>query len=560
MKRDSLRLALALAPAAVAGLATAQTPPIDAGRAAQEAQPLRPAEPRQQPNPTILQQEDRPLALPAGRTLRVDSFVFEGADGIPAEELQAAVASYKGRDLAMPDIEAVADRVTALLREKGYLVARALVPRQDASGGALRIRVVIGTYGKVSVQNRSLVNDASLSGYFSDLGGSKTVTRQDLERSMLLVGELPGATLPKVTVAAASEPGASDFVAQVEPGPRYGAYLLGDNFGSRYTGRNRLTAGGTVNSPAGIGDRIDAYGMSSSNGDLRSGRIAYAAPLGSQGLRGEVAASRTTYELGSIYAPLGALGTARSLEANLSYALQRSRTQNLTVLLNLVDRRLYDAVQTEGSATTKHARAATLGASLDRFGQLFSRDAAFSATGSVTWGRLRIDEPAMAAANRAGANTVGGYGRFNLGLAGRVALSDALSAHSALDVQRSIRRNLDSSEQLLISGTRGVTAYESAASGDDGYLVKAELRYALPALPQGTHAVNVFTNLGRVSLHDAGFTTTNGVRLSDVGIGYTVSWRALYARLQAARAIGARPAPYASDDRTRVLVQLGLMI
>ena len=84
----------------------------------------------------------------------------------------------------------VITRVTALYRSRGYLVARAYVPRQDASTGTLTIRVLVGQYGKVSVRNSSLVNDARIEGYFSRLGQGNAVHRDDLERAMLLVGDV----------------------------------------------------------------------------------------------------------------------------------------------------------------------------------------------------------------------------------------------------------------------------------------------------------------------------------------------------------------------------------
>lgn len=96
-------------------------------------------------------------------------------------------------------------------------------------------------------------------------------------------------------------------------------------------------------------------------------------------------------------------------------------------------------------------------------------------------------------------------------------------------------------------------------SGDNGYLLNAEVRYALPA-PEGlTHSVGVFADLGRAWLQNADYTTRNGVRLSDVGIGYQARYGALFGRLQVARAIGSRPQEIAREGRTRVLVQAGLL-
>ncbi|MEW9898634.1 ShlB/FhaC/HecB family hemolysin secretion/activation protein [Chitinivorax sp. PXF-14] len=563
MKSSTFRIGRILAPTLLSVVAHAQTPPpVDAGKVLQETRPTLPQAPRKAPEPVIQQQEAAPLVLPAGQTLMVKAFRFEGADFLGEAELQAAVADYLGRALTMAEIEAAADRVTALCRSHGYMVARAYVPKQDASSGTLIIRVVAGKYGKVSLQNKSLVRDALIGGYFAGLAGDKAVTRDDIERAMLLVGSLPGASLPKVSIAPGSAPETSDFDIEIQPGARFNGYLLGDNYGSRYTGRNRISLGASLNSPLALGDKLDFSGMGSDNGNLLNGRLAYSAPLGTSGLRGELAVTNSTYKLGDIYTPLDAKGAASSVEASFSYPIERSRAQNLTASLGLVGRNLRDEVLSADAGnqvTTKKAYAATLGLMHERYGQMFGRDAYFSATGSLTWGHLDIDEAAMKANNRAGANTVGDYGRANISLLGRLALTETLTTSATLSAQQALNRNLDSSEQLMISGTRDVISYEQTVSGDSGYLANVELRYALPNLAGTQHSVSVFADAGHINLYDASYTKTNKVNLSDAGLGYTLSWNSLFLRAQAAYALGNWPASVLKDDHTRFLLQAGMV-
>lgn len=556
------RLGHILVPVLLGGAAHAQVtpPPVDAGKAIQQTRPALPPADKRAPEPIVVQPQDQPLTLPAGQTLTVTAFRFEGSDAIPEVELQGAVNEYKGRALTLAEIEAAAGRITEIYRIRGYLVARAYVPRQDASGGTLTIRVVTGKYGQVNLQNGSLVDALVIAAYFSSLKPGQPVTREELERAMLLVGDLPGATLPKVNIAPGSEPETSDFNVEIPPGPRFNGFVLADNYGSRLTGRNRLSLGASVNSPAGRGDKLDFSGLASNGADLLNGRVAYSIPLGGSGLRGELAIGRTTYELGDIYLPLDAKGTADSVEANFSLPLRRSRTDNLNATLGLVARELRDEINSVSQVTNKKAYAATLGLTQERYGDVGGHDYYFTATGSITWGRLDIDDPAMRAANQAGVNSVGNYGRFNLSVAGRYSLTEALSTSATLSAQRSLNRNLDSSEQLSISGSRGVMAYESAVSGDDGYLLNAELRYALPALGQARQSVSAFLDTGRISLHNGSFTTVDGVRLSDVGLGYSLAWRTWFARAQVARIVGSRPPSVPDYGRTRLLLQLGFVI
>jgi hemolysin activation/secretion protein len=542
----------------------AQVQPVPSygiGDALREAQPPRPPAPSQPPAPVIVEQPERPMNLPAGETLAVREFRVEGAETIPPAELQAVLDPYRGRALSMAEIEQAAGKITALYRSRGYLVARAYVPRQDASAGTLVIRVLVGTYGKLAFKNRSLVRDGTIGGVFAPLQAGKAVSREDLERAMLLVGDMPGAALPRLTISPGDAPGTSDFDVEVGESKRFTGYVLGDNQGSSYTGRNRLSAGLDINSPFGIADKLSLNLMGTEGGGLDNGRLAYSFPLTASGLRLELAAARTTYHLGGDYSDLEAKGRARTVEATFSYPLLRSREQNLSLSLNLASRHLRDEVGVAESIDNKTAKVATFGVQHERWGDLLGRPGYTNLGAAVSYGHLDIADPAQQAINKAGADTAGDFAHLNLRLAANMEVAKGWTASAALSLQKALRnKNLDGSEQMSISGPNGVRAYREWVSGDNGYLLNAEVRYALPA-PEGlTHSVGVFADLGRAWLQNAAYAaTSHGVRLSDVGVGYQARYGSLFGRVQVARAIGSRPQEIARDGRTRVLVQAGVV-
>lgn len=560
----TLRAFIAASALTTAAAAYAQTPPAPGygiGDAMKEAQPPRPPAPREAPVPSIEQQQDeRPMALPAGETLTVHAFRFEGADFIPEAELQAAVGPYTGRALTLGEIEAAAARITALYRERGYLVARAYVPRQDASEGTLTLRVLVGRYGRFTFRNESLVRDGLVQGAFAGVQGDEAITRDGLERAMLIVADMPGAQLPRLRIAPGQAQGSSDLDVEVDADPTVAGYLLADNQGSRYTGKNRLRAGLDVNSPLGIADRLSLSGTRAQGEGLVNGRLAYGVPLMANGLRAEIAVSKTTYELGDDYEELEATGTAHTVEAGLSYPVVRSRGQNLSLGFSLAAKRMRDEIDALDTAIPKKAKVGTLTLQHEAWGSLLGRQGYSSVTAGLAYGYLDITDAAQKALNAAGADTVGHYGRFNLGLNGSLSLGGDWSLSASLGLQKALRdKNLDTSEQMTISGSNGVKAYRETVSGDNGYLLGAELRYLLPAVAGLTHSVGLFADTGRIHQQKADYTDTNGVRLSDVGLGYYASYRSLFGGVQVARGVGARPDAVARDDRTRVLLQLGMV-
>lgn len=539
---------------------TPVTPNYGIGDAVREAQPPRPATPRKAPAPEIVEQAERPLSLPAGETLMVREFKLEGAEFIAEAELQAELVPYKGRALNMEEIQEAAAKLTALYRSRGYLVARAYVPKQDATGGVLTIRIIVGKYGKLALKNSSLVGDGMLLGTFAPLQGEAAVSRNDLERAMLLVDDMPGAAMPRLTIAPGAAGGTSDFDIEVQEDKRFSGYLLGDNMGSRYTGKNRLSGGVSVNSPFGFADQLTVRGMLTEGKGLANGRVAYSFPLMSNGLRAEIAAAKTTYELGSVYSDLDATGDAYSFEGALSYPLLRSREENLYVSLGLAKKRLRDEIGTIDLVVAKKAKTGTLGLRHERWGSLFGLGAYSNVSAGLTYGNLDFTDDEQAALNKAGANTAGNFAHLNIDVTASLALAPLWSLNSTLSLQKALmNKNLDASNQMSLTCACGVKAYRETVSGDNGYLFGAEVRYALPEWDGMKHAAGLFADTGRVYLQQADYSTENSAHLSDIGLGYYVGYGAFNGMIQIARGVGPRPSAVENESKTRVLLQLGVV-
>jgi len=511
--------------------------------------------------------EALPLSLSEGQTLTVQAFRFEGLEGVAGvdeawlqTQLQAEVAPYLGLPLNLRGLEQAAQRVTHKLHQLGWPLARAVLPRQDARAGSLRIQVLLGRAGQLRLENASRVEAARVQAFFQALAPGELVTQPALERALWLVGDLPGAALPQLTLAPGSALGSTDFVLSVPAGPSWSGYLLADNQGSAYTGKNRVTVDVNWQSPLGWGDRLSLHGLDSQAGDLQSARLAYSLPVGAEGWRAELAAAHTTYALGGLYEDLGATGIARSLDATLSYPVQRSREGQLLLSLNLAGKHLNDEVQADEARHPKTAQVATLGLQQEHWGQLWGTASRSTWGVSGALGQLHIGNAAQRASNQAGANTVGTYARLNLNAGLTLDLTPVWQASANAVLQKALRgKNLDPSEQMNLAGASGVRSEREAVSGDNGWLLSAELRRSLPS-PAGmaelSHGLLLLADSGRVFLQDARYTSDpNGTRLSDVGLGYQLRWQSVSAKLQWAQTLGPRPEALAATRDARWLLQ-----
>ncbi len=538
----------------------------DAVRAAEEAR--RPPLPQPAAAPVLPQIAEPQFKMNDKETLFVRSIEVDGPDLGHAAEVREILALYENRELTLADIYTAADKITTLFRTNGYLVAKTYVPAQDARGGALRLKLVPGEYGTIAVNNPSLVRDEFLLGVIDQaLAGSPLIQKDELERAMLLVSDLPGAGMPRVAIGPGRLPETSDFVFAVPEARRVDGYWVADNFGSPWTGRVRTSGAINVNSPLGIGDRIALFGMVSQDTGLVNGRAAYSLPIGYDGLRGEIAAFRTTYALSGVYAATNGTGTADGIGATLTYAMRRQRDDSIYISANITHMGLNDKLLGVSFAN-RTIDLGTAAITRDTVGALIGLPLTTSGTFSFTAGYVNFLDPKEKALNLAGADTAGDYAKINLSFVATLALDERLSLSTNFRAQKSLSGNLDSSQQMSLTGYWGVRSYDEGLSGDSGYLVTPELKYALPALPGiygFGHAIGVFTDVGAAWLENGSYTTTQKsyTQLNDIGLGYYATYeyspgRSLLLKALVAHTYGSDNGAQLYDRKTKGLVQLGL--
>lgn len=533
----------------------------DAVRDTNVAKP--PAKTTEPPAPVIIQEEETPLTLADGEKMAVRDFRVEGADFLDGAEVSALLQPYRNRELNINEIRQAANKITVYAREKGYMVARAYVPKQSIQDGVLLIKVVAGKYGKFQMKNKSLVSDARLQAIFEHAKQkSDIVTKEGLERPILLVNDTPGARMPLVSIAPGTEPGTSDFMVETEAADRVQAYVMADNYGSRFTGENRVTGEVVINSPFGIGDRISVKGTTTKAAGLQNARAAYELPLNNDGLRLEVAAAKTTYKLGDDYISLEATGEAEMYSARLSYPIKRTREDSIYLSFDVTNKQLKDSYFSGTSTTAKKANVATLNLQRETYGSLFGLYAYSNVNVGAAFGRLSFDDKTL----QAKSDTAGNFSKLNLSFFGNLAFTDHWSVDTTAQVQDSLGNRLDGVEQFSVSGPSGIKSYPDGVIGDKGYLVGAELKYAINPGVDISHTVGVFANYGSVKLDGKSYTyvannavqTADKLNISDIGLAYNLASRKYFGRLQVAKTTGNSGATAVYNDEVKVQAMLGL--
>lgn len=505
---------LACAPAAQAQV-------IDAGRALRESQT---AVPQQRVPP-----QAPPLAVPAApaapvadaapeASFTLQHIVFKGNTAVLDADLQQLVADKIGQRVTYADIQELAARVTAYYRKADYLFTDAIVPAQEITGGTVEISVLEGRLGRIRIERLDdvHVSEARISAMAHQLPQDRPLTQQQLERAMLLLSDTPGMAT-QAALETGDTPGTYDLVIEVKATPRTTLTADFDNQGSTSTGRYRAGILGRINSPFGIGDNLDLRLLNSFGKGLLFGRLAYEMPIGTSGLRVNVAAGHIQYELGGAFSPLDADGRADVFELGATYPLIRSRLQNLFGKATLEYKRLDDNIGAVDQASRKYVTDLDLGLIYERRDQYFG--GGFLSGGFDLYrGHLDIRSEADRALDQGvnGRGTDGDFTRLTYQASRLQYLNRSFSGYVALAGQWT-NRNLDSAEKIAAGGPRSVRAFSASTGiGDEAVILNAELRWNLA--PDAT--LSAFYDVGRVRLFHAPVAgETNRVTLAGPGLG-----------------------------------------
>jgi hemolysin activation/secretion protein len=366
---------------------------------------------------------------------------------------------------------------------------------------------------------------------------------------MLIINDTPGAKVTTADVMPGLKVGTSDFAIKTEATNPYSAYIIADNYGSKYTGHYRANIGISANSPLGYGDKFGINGVLSTTTDLKNGKVYYNFPLMPNGLRGELSASKTSYSLAEEYEALDAIGTSTTLEASVSYPLIRTREETLKLSLGYAHKNMEDEVQSTSTLTKKESDALNLGATYTKSCTLFGLPSSTTASLTLTAGNL--DSPDNL-------DTDGSYSKVAGSIEKEIQFNPEFALTTSLRFQKALRdKNLDGSEDFSLGGAYGVRAFpDGEHSSENGYLLGAELFYTLPSTQSINHKASIFADTGYASMQkDNGISESR--HLSDIGLGYQAFYKAFFAKAQVARVIGGEKVESEDKDSTRVLLQFG---
>lgn len=455
----------------------------------------------------------------------IKDFNFKNNIAVSSDELKQSLKTFANKELNYNQIQEVLAVVTKVYRDKGYFVTRAYLEKQDLikNDNVLNITIIEGKYSEIKLNNNSLVNNDTLQSILDNVKSNDIINVEDIQRALLLINDRAGVKVTSSSLEAGKEAGSSNLVVDTIATPKVNGYVVADNYGSRFTGYNRIQALANVNSLSSVGDKLTISGLVSNGADLKNGKLAYELPLMSNGLKADFAYSRTNYNLVKEYKALDADGNSNIYEVGVSYPIVLKTDETLWTKIKYYHKGFNDYMSnSKYEDKTINSVVASLDYEKNYFlGNFPSR---LISNVNLTTGHL----------SNTSNEDDGNYNKIDAYLSNEIAFSEIISLNSTLSAQKVLgHKNLDGSEDLSLGGAYGVRLYpDSEQSAENGYILNLELLSKLPSISSYSHKIGLFYDIGDVYQEINRDTTFERKRLKDIGLGYYANYEDFFARAQ----------------------------
>lgn len=180
-----------------------------------------------------------------------------GSTVLTPAELANLTQPLENKSVTLQELQALADRITQLYLDRGYITSRAVISEQKIADGLVTIQVVEGSIDLVEIQGNQRLNPA----YIRDrvnLGNRTPLNAGQLEDQLQLLKSNPLLTEVNASLQPSKDSGKSKLIVRVKEAPAITGNITLDNNSPPSVGSERL--GGTIayRNLTGLGDELSA--------------------------------------------------------------------------------------------------------------------------------------------------------------------------------------------------------------------------------------------------------------------------------------------------------------
>ncbi|MDP7422595.1 MAG: ShlB/FhaC/HecB family hemolysin secretion/activation protein, partial [bacterium] len=256
--------------------------------------------------------------------------IFSGNSIFDGETLNGVVGASMGQYFSLAELRALAEQVAQHYHDQGYFLTRVAIPQQDVKDGTVTFSVLEGRLGDLTVSGSKRYREKYIRRVFSVVKAGEPIRKQDLERALLTLNNSSGIEAKSV-LQAGKTVGSTDLIIRVAEQSMAESSVSVNNFGSRSTGRYRITPWVTFPNLSGRGDEISMSAISAPDtSDLLYGNLTYMTPIDGKGRQIKAYVSGGRYEVGKEFDVLDIKGDGFSYGIGVTHPQVLSRSKSLT--------------------------------------------------------------------------------------------------------------------------------------------------------------------------------------------------------------------------------------
>jgi hemolysin activation/secretion protein len=427
--------------------------------------------------------------LPTDQTpIPVRQIQVVGSTVFRPEDFSRITGPFEGRTLTLAELANVADQITQLYLDGGYLTSRAIIADQPVTDGVVQIRVIEGSLEQIEIEGNSRVRPGYIRNRIS-LGTATPLNQGRLEDQLRLLRVDPLFENVEASLRAGTGLGQSILTVRVTEAKPYNLRASADNFSPPSVGSERLGIGFNYRNLTGLGDEIFGSYFRTTTGGSNLYDLSYRIPLNPMNGTLELRIAPSDFQITDPqFAGLDISGSSRLYEGSFRQPLLRSPREEFALSLGFTYRTgetLINQVQVDSSTT-----------SVLKFGQDYVRrdpQGAWSARSLFSIGTGLFD-----------ATIRGNPDGVFVSWLGQLQRVQIINPRNLLILQADLQLTPDAllaSQQFVIGGGQSVRGFrQNMRLGDNGVRLSAEDRIAILLDASGNPSLQVapFADLGAV--------------------------------------------------------------
>jgi hemolysin activation/secretion protein len=271
----------------------------------------------------------------ADTSIEVQKVEVKGSSIFTEADFKSITQKVEGKTVTLAQLTEVADAITQLYLDRGFLTSRALITPQAIANGVVQVNIIEGSLEKIQIEGTNRLNPGYIRSRINLVAGTP-LNISKLEEQLRLLRSDPLFTNIEASLRAGSAVGKSILIIRANESNNLDINLSFDNYSPPSVGSERLGTSLTFRNLSGIGDELyGSYRWTTTRGadvfDFNY-RVPINAMNGTLQLRAAPNSNRITQEP---FNALGINGNSQLYEISYRQPLVRTLREEFALSLGL---------------------------------------------------------------------------------------------------------------------------------------------------------------------------------------------------------------------------------